>query len=182
MYTVTNTNGQLKLTYSNLVEYYEFQTFKSISFAFDTVKGNYYVSINFIANDKNNSLRLYLVDITNQAAWTDTTTGAAQAVNDISSWISNAVVISSSGIQKKSQSIRVTTSSSIIEKVNSISFANVGSANATISSDSNISNITVKPGETISFYAGDINNFFAASNFYYNATTAGAELLIAYTY
>jgi hypothetical protein len=182
MYTVTNTNGQLKLTYSNLVEYYEFQTFKSISFAFDTVKGKYYVSINFIANDKNNSLRLYLVDISNQPTWTDTTTGAAQAVNDISSWISNAVVISSSGIQKKSQSIRVTTSSSIIEKVNSISFANVGTANATISSDANFSSITVKPGETISFDAGDINNFFAASNFYYNATTAGAELLIAYTY
>lgn len=181
MYTVTNTNGQLKLTYSNLVEYYEFQTVKSISFAFDTLRANYYVSINFIANDKNNSLRLYLVDISNQAGWTDTTTGAAQAVNDISTWVASAVVISS-GTSKKTASLRVSTSSSVNQALNSISFANVGTANATVSADGNVTNTTLKPGETISFDAGDINNFFAANNFYYNATTAGAELLIIYTY
>jgi hypothetical protein len=181
MYSVLNINSQLKLTYSNLVEYYEFQTFKSISFAFDTVKGNYYVSINFIANDKNNSLRLYLVDISNQPTWTDTTTGAAQAVNDISAWVSSNI-ITSTGIVKKSTLLRVTNSSSILEEVNSISFANVGSANATVSVDAGVSNITVKPGETISFDAGDINNYFPTLNFQYNATTAGAELLIAYTY
>lgn len=181
MYSVLNINSQLKLTYSNLVEYYEFQTFKSISFAFDTVKGNYYVSINFIANDKNNSLRLYLVDISNQPTWTDTTTGAAQAVNDISAWVSSNI-ITSTGIVKKSTLLRVTNSSSILEEVNSISFANVGSSNATVSVDAGVSNITVKPGETISFDAGDINNYFPTLNFQYNATTVGAELLIAYTY
>jgi hypothetical protein len=181
MYTVTNTNGQLKLTYSNLVEYYEFQTVKSISSGFDTLRGNYYVSINFIANDKNNSLRLYLVDITNQAGWTDTATGAIQAVDDISSWVASAVVISS-GVSKKTASLRVSTSSSINQALNSISFANVGTANATVSADGNVTNTTLKPGETISFDAGDINNFFAANNFYYNATTAGAELLIIYVY
>ena len=177
---VTNTNSQLKLTNATLVEYYKYETFKSVSWSVDT-KG-YYVSINFIANDKNNSLRLYLVDITNQPTWTDTATGAKTAVGDISSWISNAIVINSNGIVKKSALLRVTTSSSIIEKVNSISFANVGTANATVSADANVTNITVKPGETITFDAGDVNNYFPASNFFYNATTAGAELLIAYTY
>lgn len=182
MYSVLNVNGQLVLRYSSTDEFYQFQTFKSISSGFDTLRGRYYVSINFIANDKNNSLRLYLVDITNQPTWTDTVTGAKTAVGDISSWISNAIVINSNGIVKKSALLRVTTSSSIIEEVNSISFANVGTANATVSADANVTNITVKPGETITFDAGDVNNYFPASNFFYNATTAGAELLIAYTY
>ena len=78
---VTNTNSQLKLTNATLVEYYKYETFKSVSWNIDT-KG-YYVSINFIANDKNNSLRLYLVDVDNQGSWTNTAAGAAQAVNDI---------------------------------------------------------------------------------------------------
>lgn len=181
MYTVTNTNGQLKLTYSNLVEYYEFQTVKSISSGFDTLRGNYYVAINFIANDKNNSLRLYLVDISNQPGWTDTTTGAEQAVNDISAWIASSVIINSGDV-KKSATLRVSTNSSIIELVNSISFANVGTANATVSADAGATNTTLKPGETISFDAGDINNYFPANNFRYDATTAGAELLIIYVY
>ena len=181
MYNITNTNGQLKLEYSNLVEYYEFQTFKSVSSGFDTLRGNYYVTINFIANDKNNSLRLYLVDISNQATWTDTSQGAVIAVNDISSWISSAVVISSGSV-KKSVLLRVSTNSSIIELVNSISFANVGTANATVSVNAGASYITLKPNETISFDAGDINNYFPADNFRYDATTAGAELLIIYVY
>jgi hypothetical protein len=183
MYTVENSNGQLKLSYSNLIEVYQFPTFKSVSYAFDTVRSNYYVSINFIANDKNNSLRLYLVDITNQPTWTDDAAGAKNAVGDISSWIFSSIIPSGSGVSIKSNLLRVSsTTGTIVDEVRSISFANVGTANATVSADGNVTNTTLKPGETISFDAGDINNFFAANNFFYNATTAGAELLIAYTY
>jgi hypothetical protein len=182
MYTVLNSNGQLKLTYSNLVEYYEFQTFKSISSGFDTVRSNYYVSINFIANDKNNSLRLYLVDISNQAGWTDTSTGATRATDDISSWISSSIIPSGTVSVVKSDLLRVSsTTGTIIEEVRSISFANVGTANATVSADVGVTFVTLKAGETISYDAG-LNNYFAASTFRHNTTTAGAELLIIYTY
>lgn len=181
MYSVLNTNGQLVLRFSNQDEFYQFPTFKSVSSGFDTLRGNYYVIINFIANDKNNSLRLYLVDISNQPRWTDNSDGAKNAVLDISTWISSSVIISSGSV-KKSAILRVSTNSSIVELVNSISFANVGTANATVSADEGVTNITLKPNETISFDAGDINNYFPASNFRYNATTAGAELLIIYTY
>lgn len=183
MYTVENLNGQLKLSYSNLVEYYEFPTFKSISSGFDTVRGNYYVSINFIANDKNNSLRLYLVDITNQAAWTDNATGAKRAVDDISSWIASSIIPSKAGVSVKSDLLRVSaTTGTIVQSVRSISFANVGTANATVSADGGSTFITLKPGETISYDAAGLNNFFAGSTFRHNTTTAGAELLINYTY
>jgi len=52
----------------------------------------------------------------------------------------------------------------------SISFASVGTADATVGG------ITLKPGETMDFDAGAINNTLAAIT--YSTTTAGAELLI----
>lgn len=183
MYTVENSNGQLKLSYSNLTEFYQFPTFKSLSFAFDTVRGNYYVSINFIANDKNNSLRLYLIDITNQVTWTDDAYGAKRAVDDISSWIAASIIPSEAGVAVKSDLLRVSASTgTITQVVRSISFASVGTANATVSADSGVTFVTLKPGETISYDAAGLNNFFAASTFLYNTTTASAELLIVYTY
>jgi hypothetical protein len=183
MYTVENSNGQLRLSYANLMEFYQFPTFKSISYAFDTVRGNYYVSINFIANDKNNSLRLYLVDITNQPTWTDNGAGAKNAVGAISAWISSSIIPSGAGAIVKSNLLRVSsTTGTIIDKVRSISFANVGTANATVSADSGVTFVTLKPGETISYDASGLNNYFDASTFQYNTTTAGAELLIIYTY
>lgn len=57
----------------------------------------------------------------------------------------------------------------------SISFSNVGTANATVNS------VVVKPGETINFDAGALNNTFASGSFSYSTTTSGAELLIIYT-
>jgi hypothetical protein len=57
----------------------------------------------------------------------------------------------------------------------SISFSNVGTANATVNT------VILKPGETINFDAGVLNNYFAANAFAYNTTTSGAELLIIYT-
>jgi len=52
----------------------------------------------------------------------------------------------------------------------SMSFANVGTINATVGG------IILKPGETISFDAGAINNTLGSVS--YNATGAGGELLI----
>jgi hypothetical protein len=182
MYTVSSKNGQLFIANSNSLEYYEFPTFKSISHAYDTVRGNYYVSINFIANDKNNALRLYLVDISNQPSWTDTSLGAQQAVTDISSWAGAAVSPALSGVIRISKTLRVTNTAMIADQIYSISMANVGTADATISSDAGATYVTLKPNETISFDAGDINNYFIAGSFGYNASTAGAELLIIYIY
>ncbi len=178
---VTNTNSQLKLTNATLVEYYKYETFKSVSWNIDT-KG-YYVSINFIANDKNNSLRLYLVDITNQPTWTDDATGAKNAAGDISAWISSSIIPSGAGVAVKSDLLRVSASTGTITQApRSISFASVGTGNATVSADAGVTFVTLKPGETISYDAAGLNNFFAASTFRHNTTTAGAELLIIYTY
>lgn len=52
----------------------------------------------------------------------------------------------------------------------SMSFASVGTADATVGS------ITLKPGETLNFDAGAINNTLGAVA--YSTTTAGAELII----
>lgn len=52
----------------------------------------------------------------------------------------------------------------------SISFANVGTINATVGG------VTLKPGETMNFDAGAINN--TLSSISYNATGTGGELLI----
>jgi hypothetical protein len=183
MYTVENSNGQLKLSYSNLTEFYQFPTFKSVSFAFDTVRSNYYVSINFIANDKNNSLRLYLVDVTNQPTWTDDAAGAKNAVGAISSWIAAAISPAFSGVTREAFTRRVAGSTDTIsEEVYSISFASVGTGNALISSDAGVSTSILKPGETISFNAGDINNYFKAGLFEVNTTALNSEVLIVYTY
>jgi len=67
------------------------------------------------------------------------------------------------------------TSGSINDVVFTISFSNVGTGNATVNT------VILKPGETINFDAGVLNNYFAANAFAYNTTTSGAELLIIYT-
>jgi hypothetical protein len=64
---------------------------------------------------------------------------------------------------------------SISDVVFTISFSNVGTANATVNT------VILKPGETINFDAGVLNNYFAANAFAYDTTTSGAELLIIYT-
>jgi hypothetical protein len=71
--------------------------------------------------------------------------------------------------QSRTTSIsRPTTSSVISAGARSTSIANVGAANGTVQG------VTLKPGETISFDAGALNNTLTAIN--YNAT--GTEFLI----
>ena len=68
--------------------------------------------------------------------------------------------------------IRVTTSGTIAPVVYSISVSNVGAANGTFLGG------TIKPGETLNFDAGALNNFYAAGTIAYNGT--GTELVIIY--
>jgi len=63
---------------------------------------------------------------------------------------------------------RPTIASSTLAGLNSLSIANVGTANGTVNT------VTLKPGETISFDAGVLNNTLPSLN--YNAT--GTEFLI----
>lgn len=181
MYSIENANGQLKLRYDNNVEYYEFPTIKSVGSSFDTLKGKYYVSINFIANDKNNSLRIYLAEVINQPSWTDDSAGAQQAVEDISLWIASSTSPSLSGIEKTAGSIRVSNTSGVISfPVKSISFTNVGTTDATYTIDGIPT--TIKTKESVSFDAGDSNNYFKDGVFGYSSPALTGELLITYVY
>jgi sulfur carrier protein ThiS len=64
------------------------------------------------------------------------------------------------------------TPATIAVKVYDFSVANVGSANGTILGQ------TIKPGETLNFSAGSMNNFYAAGTITYNGN--GTELVIIY--
>jgi hypothetical protein len=179
MYTVLNSNNQLRLGYSNSVEYYEFHTFKSISHAFDTLRGNYYVSINFIANDKNNSLRLYLADITNQPSWTDDIIGAQNAVEQISAWANITIKVSFPLASKFPRIIRSSGAAltALPASVFSISFASTGTGNATIVVSGQ--SVILKPGETVSYDPRN-ENIMLTGSFSYDTSALGSELLIIY--
>ena len=75
------------------------------------------------------------------------------------------------GVQRTPSFLRPSgTSGTITAGKYSASFASVGTANATVGG------ITPKPGESLNFDAGAINNTLAAIT--YSTTTAGAELII----
>jgi hypothetical protein len=68
--------------------------------------------------------------------------------------------------------IRATGSGTIAPSVYDFSVSNVGSANGTILGQ------VIKPGETLNFGAGSMNNFYAAGTISYNGT--GTELVIIF--
>lgn len=68
--------------------------------------------------------------------------------------------------------LRATSSGTIAPVVYDFSVSNVGSANGTILG------ATIKPGETLNFGAGALNNSYAAGTISYNGT--GTELVIIY--
>lgn len=85
--------------------------------------------------------------------------------------ISVALASNQAGVQRTPTFLRpANTSGTISAGTYSMSFANVGTINATVGG------ITLKPGETISFDAGAVNNTLGSVA--YNATGAGGELLI----
>jgi hypothetical protein len=275
MIYVNNNNNQLNVTYDTRKDVYAFDSIKSVSFSWDT-NGDYYIIINFIANDKNNSLRIYLKDVDPTLGWTNDFSGATLAVNTIALWMDevitvNASIVSPIGQTTMSNSVavviasnqtsvpitatslplptgaatettltavktsvqliddcvgtdgtaaptksfvvagvtsggtqqtievnasghvniadgggsitvdsnaavrtptisRVSASSSVTAGAYSVSFASVGTVNATVGG------ATLKPGETINFDAGAINNTLASIA--YDSSAVGAELLI----
>jgi hypothetical protein len=222
---VNNTDNQLNISINGVLDVYNVKTIKSVSRGVDA-SGNYYIAINFIANDKNNSLRINLSEVTSPVGWTNDVTGANAAIADIRNWLSEIVEVQISeandsilvygwdgavnrkiktdangelqvdilslpneGQQTMANSISVALASNqtgvartptflrptgvsgtVAAGTFSMSFASVGTANATVGG------ITLKPGETLNFDAGAINNTLGAVA--YNTTTAGAELII----
>jgi hypothetical protein len=85
--------------------------------------------------------------------------------------ISVALASDQAGVQRTPTFLRPAgTSGTIPAGRYSMSFANVGTINATVGG------VTLKPGETMNFDAGAINNTLGSVA--YNATGAGGELLI----
>jgi hypothetical protein len=74
------------------------------------------------------------------------------------------------GVSRTPTILRTSASSSIAAGAYSMSFASVGTVNATVGG------ATLKPGETINFDAGAINNTLGSVA--YNSSAVGAELLI----
>lgn len=196
MIYVNNDYNQLNVIYDTRKDVYAFESIKSVGFSWDT-NGDYYVTINFIANDKNNSLRIYLKDVDPTNVWTNSFAGATYAVNRISQWMDHTITVDAQiagplGFRPMDESVSVVIANNqegIVRTpgmlrptgpgdVNvastslfSVSVANVGAANGTV-----LDSVTIKPGEVLNFSADAINNYF--TSFAYNAT--GTEFIIIY--
>jgi len=194
---VTDSFNQLRIENGSKVEYYKYATIKSLS-AVSDAGGNFSVVINFITDDKNNPLVLKLDNIDNQPTWVDTALGVNVAIETISDWMhtdnpstnvtvegwtgplgqepmatSIPVVLSSdqAGATRQTNILRTSANSSVPSGTYSVSFANVHA-----SADSTVKSVTLKPGETISFDGGAVNN--TLDEIPYNSISS--ELLIIY--
>lgn len=194
---VTDSFNQLRIQNGSKVEYYKYATIKSLS-AVSDADSNFSVVINFITDDKNNPLVLKLDNISNQPTWVDTALGVNVAIEAISDWMhtdnpstnvtvegwtaplgqkteaqSIPVVIASdqTGDTRQTNILRTSASSSVPSGTYSVSFANVHP-----SADSTVKTVTLKPGETISFDGGAVNN--TLDEIAYNSISS--ELLIIY--
>jgi hypothetical protein len=87
---VNNTDNQLNIITNGVLDVYNVKTIKSVSRAVDA-SGNHYIALNFIANDKNNSVRIPLNLVTSPVGWTNDTAGATAAVEDIRDWLSETI-------------------------------------------------------------------------------------------
>lgn len=89
---VNNTDNQLNINSNGVLDVYAIKSIKSVSKGVDNT-GNYYIAINFIANDKNNSLRIYLKDVTSPVTWTNDLAGSNAALADIRDWLSEIIEV-----------------------------------------------------------------------------------------
>jgi hypothetical protein len=203
---VSNTDGQLRVVQNGRVRFYNLKTIKSVDSLCDT-NNEFYLVINFIANDKENALTIYLKDITNQATWTNTSAGAEVAKEDISGWMQDATIVSgtvslSSSTLTALENTTVTItaaqfsqnvkpnliistggSGSIAIEVYSISFASNGTAAALLSvEDGAIGTFkSIPPNTTINLDAGGLDWTYEANRFHWDTVTnAGASLIITY--
>lgn len=169
---LNNINNQLRINTSNSEEFYKFETFKSFSPEVDA-KNNWYVLINFIANDKNNSLRLYVKDVTNLGL-TNTQLGAIQLVRLISGWASsnNATMTA-----RYPYALTSTGAGSIAGECNSFSIYNSGAAAGTVTL-SNGAAVSIAAGVTLNFDAGGLGCKFYSGAVTWNAT--GTTFIVTY--
>ncbi len=205
---VNNSGSQLNVIINGVLDVYNFSNIKSVGRSVDA-SGNHYVSINFIANDKNNSLRIPLSQLIDPVSWTNDTAGAQLAVETIRSWMQISVAATiKDPIGQQDSSVSVSTvlsnqqanveigsfikrytnadydaASAASRTVLSISFASVGTADARISYDGGTSYEVLKPGETLNLDAGGVMNYYDGNNLFWDTTTnAGSSLLIAINY
>jgi hypothetical protein len=157
---ISNTDGQLRVVQNGKVRFYNLKTIKSVDSLCDT-NNNFYLVINFIANDKENALNVFLKDITNQVTWTNTSAGAETAKGVISGWMQDATIVSGT----------VSLSTSTLAALESVTVQNPGGASAVNIQDGGNS-ITVDggtglartPGILRPTTSGNVNT--AAATFY----------------
>jgi hypothetical protein len=205
---VSNAKNQLNIETNGVLDVYNFDVVKSVSRAVDA-SGDNYISINFIANDKNNSLRIPLKEVVSPPTWTNDTTGAIQAVEDIRLWMDDvvsAIITSPIGQQSIFDSVSVAIASeqanvqvlpALLEAngitsgdltaylsygILSISFANRGTDWANISMDGGSTYVRLYPGETLNMDANGIMNYYDPSLIFWVSPNAGSALLIAFNY
>ena len=142
-------------------EFYQYSVIKSVSWTKDS-KDDYYVIINFIANDKNNSLRINLKNVNNQIYWTNDETGAYTAVVEINAWMNPTTFV---GAIRTPNIYNASVTGATTYGVYSVSIANVGAAAGTVNG------ATLPAGVTISFDGGAMNHQIDAINFDSNLTT-----------
>jgi len=200
---VSNTDGQLRVVQNGRVRFYNLKTIKSVDSLCDT-NNEFYLVINFIVNDKENPLKIFLKDITNQATWTNTSAGVEVAKDDISGWMQDATIVSgtvslSSSTLTALENTTVTITAaqftktvtpnlilssaatgSIATTVYSISFASNGTTASLVSVDGGVNYISLPIGTTINLDAGGLDWSYAANKFAWDTTAIGASLIITY--
>ena len=198
---VTDSFNQLRIQNGSKVEYYKYATIKSLS-AVSDADGNFSVVINFTSDDKNNPLLIKLDNVANQTTWVDTALGVNVAIEDISDWMHTdnpstnvtvegwtaplgqqtkaasipVVIASDQGVQRQTNMLRNSSNSNIGPGIYSASFANVAASGDVVITAGNGVSAALKPGETISFDPGAVNN--TLDRITYDATAA--EVLIIY--
>jgi hypothetical protein len=188
---------------NSVLEYFEYRAIKSVGRSLHT-DGNWYVIINFFANDVLNPLRLNLSQVTNQPTWTNDSSGSYAAAADIQRnidlYITSATITGPFGSQDLASSVSVALSyeqmtQSITPNIisvgsangdlgvacRSISFASNGTADARVSFNGGLTYVNLPAGTSINMDAGGIANEYPAALFYWDTTTnAGSQLIITY--
>jgi hypothetical protein len=125
------------------------------------------IPLDVIINEANDSILVYGNDgTTNRKIKTDA--AGSVSINDGG----NSITVDSNAVVRTPTFLRPAgTDGTVAAGTYSMSFASVGTANATVGG------ITLKPGETINFDAGAINNTLGAVS-YITSANAGAELII----
>jgi hypothetical protein len=186
------------------LEYFQYRAIKSVGRSLHT-DGNWYVIINFFANDVLNPLKINLAQVTNQAGWTNDWSGSYQAVFDIQRQIDtysantiisgpldslpavNSVSVAIA-IDQFKQEITPTiiislgeTATLIPSETRSVSFASCGTADALVTFDSGDTIVALPTGTTVNMDAGGLSNYYLADRFGYDTVTnTGAKLIITY--